>query len=106
MISGLTGSPAALTSRRTTFHCLKSCWISIRQTVGGAQKTVTWCSTSASSAARGSKRNASAMMVAPAFQGAKKLDQACFAQPGEEMLRCASPGLIPSPYIVERCPIG
>jgi hypothetical protein len=41
MISGFTGSPAALTSRRATFHCLRSCWISIRQTVGGAQNVVT-----------------------------------------------------------------
>ena len=37
------------------------------------------------------------MMVAPAFQGANTLDQACLAQPGEEMLRCASPGLSPKP---------
>ena len=31
-------------------------------------------------------------MVAPAFQGANTLDQACLAQPGEEMLRCVSSG--------------
>ena len=43
-------------------------------------------------------------MVAPAFHGAKKLDHACFAQPGEEMLRCTSPGCAPIQYIVLRCP--
>jgi hypothetical protein len=32
--------------------------------------------------------------------------QACFAQPGEEMLRCTSPGCGPSQYIVERWPTG
>ena len=36
-------------------------------------------------------------IVAPAFQGAKKLDQACLAQPGEEMLRWTSPGLQAEP---------
>ena len=49
---------------------------------------------------------ASATIVAPAFQGANTLDQACFAQPGEEMLRWTSPGLRPSPYMVDRWPIG
>lgn len=44
--------------------------------------------------------------VASAFQGAKRLDQACLAQPGEEMFRCTSPGFSPIQYIVVRCPIG
>jgi hypothetical protein len=44
--------------------------------------------------------------VAWASQGAKKFDHACFAQPGEEMLRWTSPGFSPSQYIVERCPTG
>src|SRR3954447_26358847 len=41
-----------------------------------------------------------------AFQGAKTLLQACLAQPGEEMLRCTSPGCRPIQYIVDRCPTG
>jgi hypothetical protein len=44
--------------------------------------------------------------VASAFQGAKTLLQACFAQPGEEMLRCTSPGRRPIQYIVDRWPTG
>src|ERR671924_2205175 len=44
--------------------------------------------------------------VASAFHGAKRLDQACLAQPGEEMFRCTSPGLRPIQYMVARCPIG
>src|SRR5689334_25437291 len=44
--------------------------------------------------------------VASAFHGAKRLDQACLAQPGEEMFRCTSPGLSPIQYMVARCPIG
>ncbi len=106
MTSGLSGSPEDMISRMFTFQALMGSWISIRQTVGGAQKVVTPWATSASSAARGSKRPASATTVAPAFQGANTLDQACFAQPGEEMLRCTSPGLRPSPYMVVRWPIG
>src|SRR5215469_10382920 len=42
--------------------------------------------------------------LAPAFNGAKKQLQACFAQPGDEMLRWMSPGRTPSQYIVERWP--
>ena len=41
-----------------------------------------------------------------AFQGAKKLDQACFAQPGELRFKCTSPGRNPSQYIVDRWPTG
>ena len=44
--------------------------------------------------------------VAPARNGLKKLLHACLPQPGELMLRCTSPGLTPSQYIVDRCPIG
>src|SRR3954453_21024032 len=44
--------------------------------------------------------------VASAFHGAKRLDQACLAQPGEEMFRCTSPGFRPIQNIVARCPIG
>ncbi len=40
--------------------------------------------------------------VAPAFHGAKKQLQACLAQPGDEMLRCTSPGRNPSQYMVDR----
>ena len=43
---------------------------------------------------------------APAFHGAKTLLQACLAQPGEEMLRCTSPGRRPIQYIVDRWPTG
>src|SRR5256885_14332760 len=44
--------------------------------------------------------------VASAFHGANRLDQACLAQPGEEMLRCTSPGWRPIQYMVARWPIG
>ena len=33
-------------------------------------------------------------------------DQACFADPGEITLRCTSPGVMPSQYIVDKWPIG
>ncbi len=41
-----------------------------------------------------------------AFHGANTLLHACFAQPGEEMLRWTSPGRRPIQYIVDRCPTG
>jgi hypothetical protein len=44
--------------------------------------------------------------LAPAFHGAKKQLQACFAQPGDEMLRWMSSGRTPSQYIVDRWPTG
>ena len=57
--------------------------------------------------AQGLKRGWLTMkIVAPAFHGAKKQLQACLAQPGEEILRCTSPGFKPSQYMVERCPTG
>ena len=60
----------------------------MRQTVGGAQKVVTPQRSMASSSALASKRGWLTMnTVAPAFHGAKKQLQACFAQPGDEMLR-------------------
>src|SRR5258708_7313597 len=102
MTSGLSGSPAELASRILTGHCVRSCWIRWRQTVGGAQKVVISCATRSLSVARASKRLLSATIAAPAFQGAKKLDQACLAQPGEEILRWRSPGFKPSPNIVDK----
>ena len=42
----------------------------------------------------------------PASHGANTLDQACFAQPGEEMFRCTSVGRRPIQNMVDRCPIG
>ncbi len=107
MISAFSGSPAQASSRSATFHCARSFWISSRQTVGGAHSVVTPQRTSVSSSAFASKRGWLTMnTVAPAFQGAKKLLQACFAQPGEEMFRCTSPGRNPIQYIVERLPTG
>lgn len=41
MTSGFSGSPAATTSRGGVLSWERSAWISIRQTVGGAQKLVT-----------------------------------------------------------------
>jgi hypothetical protein len=39
--SGLSGSPAEMHSRIATLTADRSAWMSIRQTVGGAQKVVT-----------------------------------------------------------------
>src|SRR2546429_7882023 len=44
--------------------------------------------------------------VASAFHGANRFDQACLAQPGEEMVRCTPPGLRPIQYGVAGWPIG
>ena len=41
MTSGLSGSPAPIASRSTLAPPERSAWMSIRQTVGGAQKVVT-----------------------------------------------------------------
>ena len=41
MTSGLSGSPAATTSRGGVRSWVRSAWMSMRQTVGGAQKVVT-----------------------------------------------------------------
>jgi hypothetical protein len=68
----------------------------MRQTVGGAQSVFTSCSRSTWTARFAEKRGASwTRMVAPAFHGAKKLDHACFAQPGELMFQWRSPGRRP-----------
>ncbi len=79
----------------------------MRQTVGGAQKVVTPERATMSRRPRALKRGWFTMKtVAAAFHGAKKQLQACLAQPGEEMLRCTSPGCSPSQYMVERWPTG
>src|SRR5260370_40673815 len=81
--------------------------MSRRHTVGGAQKVVTaHRSSTPSSALALNGAWLTISTVAPAFHGAKKVLQACFAQPGEEMLRCTSPGASPSQYIVDRAPTG
>src|SRR6266536_5993441 len=81
--------------------------MSIRQTVGGAQKVVTPQRIMASSSGRAENRAKSATnAVASAFHGAKTLLHACFAQPGEEMFRWTSPGSSPIQYIVDRWPTG
>ncbi len=41
MTSGFSGSPAPTTTRGGCFSAVRSDWISIRHTVGGAQKLVT-----------------------------------------------------------------
>src|SRR6266508_4275374 len=105
--SGLSGSPAATHSRIGTFQLPRSAWTSIRQTVGGAQNVSTPHRTIVSSSGSAANRAwLTTSTVAPAFQGAKTLLQACLAQPGEEMFRCTSPGRTPSQYIVDRCPTG
>src|SRR5215475_15558678 len=81
--------------------------MSIRQTVGGAQNVVTPHRTIVSSNGPAAKRPWLTMrIVAPAFHGAKRLLHACFAQPGDEMLRCTSPGRRPIQNIVDRWPTG
>ena len=75
--------------------------------MGGAQNVVTphraivW-----SNAAAWNRCWLTTNAVAPAIHGAKTLLQACFAQPGDETLRCTSPGCRPIQYAVERCPTG
>ena len=105
--SGLSGSPAATASRRLCFTAFMSSWITMRQTVGGAQSVVTLCAAIAASMSRALKRGWLRMnTVAPAFQGAKKQEKACLAQPGEEMFRWTSPGWRPMTNMVVRCPAG
>src|SRR5580700_5483512 len=107
MTSGLRGSPALSTSRSGGFQALKSSWITIRQTVGGAHKLVTEQRVSVSSSRRAENRVALRISThASAFHGAKTLLHACFAQPGDEMLRWTSPGCSASQYMVARWPIG
>src|SRR6202020_437333 len=85
----------------------RSAWISIRHTVGGAQNVVTPQPPNADSRPWALNRSwFKIKIVACAFHGANRLDQACLAQPGEEMFRCTSPGLMPIQYMVDRCPTG
>src|SRR5271166_1985772 len=105
--SGLSGSPALHTSRRDTLQVSRSSWINCRQTVGGAQSVVTGQRSSTPSKTLASKRGwLTTKTVAPAFHGANIELQACFAQPGEEMLRCTSFGCSPSQYMVDSDPTG
>ena len=109
MTSGLSGSPAATTSRSGSRprHAVRSCWTSIRQTVGGAQNDVTPTRSRVASRPAASNRGwLTTVTVASAFQGAKRLLQACLAHPGEDTLTCTSPGCRPIQYMVDRCPIG
>ena len=104
MTSGLSGSPAATHSRsREVSAADRSAWISIRHTVGGAQNVVTPQSPSAASSPAALNLDwLSIRIVACAFHGANRFDQACLAQPGEEMFRCTSPGWMPIQYMVDR----
>src|SRR5689334_21759295 len=105
--SGLSGSPAPQTSRRESLQAARSSWISRRHTVGGAQKVVTLHRSRTPS--RPLALNGAWLTirtVAPAFQRAKKVLQACLAEPGEEMFTCTSPGFRPSQYMVESPPTG
>src|ERR1700728_3419107 len=106
--SGLSGSPAEMHSRRLAVSQLaRSAWISIRHTVGGAHSVLTPQPAIAVNSASTENRSCpSTNAVAPAFHGANTFDQACLAQPGEETLRCTSPGCRPSQYMVDRWPIG
>src|SRR5262249_58572933 len=107
MTSGLSGSPAPQTSRRASLQAARSSWIKSRHTVGGAQKVVTLQRSSTPKSALALNGAWLTMStVAPAFHGAKKVLQACLAQPGEEMFTCTSAGCRPSQYIVDSAPTG
>src|SRR5580698_5967881 len=107
IISGFNGSPAPTTSLKLTSYAERSSWISMRQTVGGAQSVVIRYVTSASSVALALNRAVLwTNTVAPAFHGANTQLHACLAQPGELMFRCTSPGLRPIQYIVDKWPTG
>jgi hypothetical protein len=88
--SGLSGSPAATSSRVRTGQRARSSWISIRHTVGGAQNVVTSQRTIWSRSPVASNLAwFTISTVASAFQGAYTLLHACLAQPGEESFGCA-----------------
>src|ERR1700676_2044876 len=107
MTSGLSGSPALMSSLTRTDQADKSSWISMRHTVGGAQNVVMPQRAIVSRSPFALNRRWLTMkIVACAIHGEKKQLQACLAQPGDEMLRCTSPGRSPSQYIVERWPTG
>src|SRR5919206_412157 len=106
-ISGFSGSPAASASRSGGVQRLRSSWMIMRQTVGGAQNVVTWQRTSWSSSAAALKRvKLKTITVASASHGAYTLLHACLAHPGEDRFTCTSPGWIPAQYMVDRCPSG
>src|SRR3977135_257781 len=105
MTSGLSGSPAPQTSRKLTLKVASFSWMNSRHTVGGAHSVVTPQRPIVASSPLASKRGwLTTNTVAPAFHGAKKQLQACLAQPGEEMLRCTSPGCSQNQQLVERPP--
>src|SRR3954462_2448687 len=108
MTSGFSGSPAPTTSRSEGTGCAaRSSCTSIRHTVGGAQNVVTPQRAIVSSSPAASNRGwLTTSAVAPAIQGAKTLLHACFAHPGDDTLRCTSPGCSPIQYAVDRCPTG
>ena len=109
MTSGLSGSPAPThLAQRRPGTAGRSAWISIRHTVGGAQNVVTSQRTICVEQRRRVEPRVvvDEARVASAIQGAKTLLHACLAQPGEETLRCTSPGCRPIQYIVDRCPTG
>src|SRR5580698_5919629 len=107
MTSGLSGSPAPISSRIGTSPSDQFSWISMRHTVGGAQNVVTPQRVTVSSRPLALNRFwLATKMHARPFHGAKKQLQACLAQPGDEIFMWTSPGLIPIQYIVERCPTG
>src|SRR4249919_695189 len=100
--SGLSGSPAPQTSRRLILKSESFSWMNSRHTVGGAHSVVTPQRPMVANSDLASKRGwLTTNTVAPAFHGAKKQLQACLAQPGEEILRCTSPGCSPSQNIVD-----
>ena len=75
--------------------------------MGGAQKLVTPTESIALMSAEASNlAKLHTRMVASAIHGAKKLDHACLAHPGDATLRWMSPGSRPIQYIVERWPTG
>src|SRR5262245_31317542 len=105
--SGLSGSPALTISRNAFGRSPRGSKTKSRHTVGGAHNVFTPASRTTAISADGTKRRlSSATTVASAFHGAKKLDHACFAQPGELMFKWTSPGRHPIQYMVERCPTG
>src|SRR4029079_9994560 len=100
--SGLSGSPAPQTSRNDTLKVASFSWMKSRHTVGSAHRVVTRKRPMVAKSPLASKRGwLTTNTVAPAFHGANKQLQACLAQPGEEMLRCTSPGCSPSQDIVD-----
>src|SRR3954463_233371 len=105
--SGFNGSPAPQTSRKLTLNVASFSWMNSRHTVGGAHNVVTPQRPTVASRLLASKRGwLTTNTVAPAFHGANRQLHACLAQPGEEMLRCTSPGCSPSQYMVDSPPTG